>query len=66
MIQPIPRVNFNAMASMLEKLDGAAYDSNVSRQAVIRTLMDSLAIAPAQISFAALGVVFINVDLLRS
>jgi Ribbon-helix-helix protein, copG family len=37
MVQPIQRVNVDVTASMLEELDKAAQDLNVSRQAVIKT-----------------------------
>ena len=39
MVQPIQRVNVDLTASMLEELDRAAHDLNVSRQAVIKTLV---------------------------
>ena len=39
MVQPIQRVNVDVTASMLEELDKAAQDLNVSRQAVIKTLV---------------------------
>ena len=39
MVQPIQRVNVDVTASMLEELDHAAQDLNVSRQAVIKTLV---------------------------
>ena len=39
MVQPIRRVNVDVTASMLEELDKAAKDLNVSRQAVIKTLV---------------------------
>ena len=39
MVQPIQRVNVDLTASMLEELDKAALDLNVSRQAVIKTLV---------------------------
>ena len=39
MVQPIQRVNVDVTASMLEELDRAATDLNVSRQAVIKTLV---------------------------
>lgn len=39
MVQPIQRVNVDLTASMLEELDRAARDLNVSRQAVIKTLV---------------------------
>jgi hypothetical protein len=39
MVQPIQRVNMDVTASMLEALDKAARDLNVSRQAVIKTLV---------------------------
>jgi hypothetical protein len=39
MIQPIQRVNVDLTAAMLEELDRAAQDLNVSRQAVIKTLV---------------------------
>ena len=37
--QPIQRVNVDLTASMLEELDTAAEELNVSRQAVIKTLV---------------------------
>ncbi len=37
--QPIQRVNVDLTASMLEELDQAAQKLNVSRQAVIKTLV---------------------------
>ena len=39
MVQPIQRVNVDFTAPMLEELDRAAQDLNVSRQAVIKTLV---------------------------
>jgi hypothetical protein len=39
MVQPIQRVNVDLTAGMLEELDKAAQDLNVSRQAVIKTLI---------------------------
>jgi hypothetical protein len=39
MVQPIQRVNVDVTTSMLEELDKAARDLNVSRQAVIKTLV---------------------------
>jgi hypothetical protein len=39
MVQPIRRVNVDVTASMLAELDQAAKDLNVSRQAVIKTLV---------------------------
>lgn len=39
MVQPIQRVNVDVTASMLEELDKAARDLNVSRQAIIKTLV---------------------------
>ena len=39
MVQPIQRVNVDVTAGMLEELDKAAHDLNVSRQAVIKTLV---------------------------
>jgi len=39
MVQPIQRVNVDVTVSMLEELDKAAQDLNVSRQAVIKTLV---------------------------
>jgi hypothetical protein len=39
MVQPIQRLNVDVTASMLEELDQAAKDLNVSRQAVIKTLV---------------------------
>jgi hypothetical protein len=39
MVQPIQRVNLDLTATMLEELDRAAQDLNVSRQAVIKTLV---------------------------
>ena len=39
MVQPIQRVNVDLTAGMLNELDKAAQDLNVSRQAVIKTLV---------------------------
>jgi hypothetical protein len=39
MVRPIQRVNVDLTAAMLEELDKAAQDLNVSRQAVIKTLV---------------------------
>jgi len=39
MMQPIQRVNVDLTAAMLEELDRAARELNVSRQAVIKTLV---------------------------
>ena len=39
MVQPIQRVNVDLTAAMLEELDRAARDLNISRQAVIKTLV---------------------------
>lgn len=39
MVQPIQRVNVDLTASMLDELDQAAQELNVSRQAVIKTLV---------------------------
>ena len=39
MVQPIQRVNVDLTAAMLEELDRAAMNLNVSRQAVIKTLV---------------------------
>ena len=39
MVQPIQRVNVDVTAAMLEELDRAAEELNVSRQAVIKTLV---------------------------
>jgi ribbon-helix-helix CopG family protein len=39
MVQPIQRVNVDLTSSMLEELDQAAADLNISRQAVIKTLV---------------------------
>jgi hypothetical protein len=39
MVQPIQRVNVDLTATMLEELDQAAEELNVSRQAVIKTLV---------------------------
>lgn len=39
MVQPIQRVNLDVTAGMLEELDRAAQELNVSRQAVIKTLI---------------------------
>jgi hypothetical protein len=39
MVQPIQRVNVDLTASMLEELDRTAQDLNISRQAVIKTLV---------------------------
>jgi hypothetical protein len=39
MVQPIQRVNVDFSASLLEELDSAAKELNISRQAVIKTLI---------------------------
>jgi hypothetical protein len=39
MVQPIQRVNVDLTAAMLEELDKAAKDLNISRQAVIKSLV---------------------------
>ncbi len=39
MVQPIQRVNVDLTASMVAELDQAAADLNISRQAVIKTLV---------------------------
>jgi hypothetical protein len=39
MVQPIQRVNVDVTAAMLAELDKAAQDLNISRQAVIKTLV---------------------------
>ncbi len=39
MMRPIQRVNVDLTAAMLEELDRAAQELNVSRQAVIKTLV---------------------------
>jgi hypothetical protein len=39
MVQPIQRVNVDLTVTMLEELDKTARDLNVSRQAVIKTLV---------------------------
>ena len=39
MVQPIQRVNVDLTATMLKELDRAAGELNVSRQAVIKTLV---------------------------
>jgi len=39
MVEPIQRVNVDFTATMLEELDKAAKGLNVSRQAVIKTLL---------------------------
>ena len=39
MVQPIQRVNVDLTATMLQELDTAARDLNVSRQAVIKTMV---------------------------
>jgi hypothetical protein len=39
MIRPIQRVNVDLAAGMLEELDNAAKELNISRQAVIKTLI---------------------------
>lgn len=39
MVQPIQRVNVDLTAAMLEELDKTAQDLNISRQAVIKTLV---------------------------
>jgi hypothetical protein len=39
MMEPIRRVNVDFAPSMLKELDGAAQELNISRQAVIKTLI---------------------------
>ena len=39
MVSPVRRVNVDFTAKMLTELDDAAQDLNVSRQAVIKTLL---------------------------
>ncbi len=39
MMEPIQRVNVDFTAAMLKELDGAAEELNISRQAVIKTLV---------------------------
>ena len=39
MMGPIQRVNVDFTATMLQELDGAAKELNISRQAVIKTLL---------------------------
>jgi hypothetical protein len=39
MMRPIQRVNVDLAAGMLEELDGVAKELNISRQAVIKTLI---------------------------
>ena len=39
MVKPIQRVNVDVTAAMLEELDQAGENLNVSRQAVIKTLI---------------------------
>lgn len=39
MVRPIQRVNLDLTASMLEELDRAAAEMNISRQAVIKSLI---------------------------
>jgi hypothetical protein len=39
MVHPVQRVNVDLTAAMLEELDQAAQNLNVSRQAVIKTLV---------------------------
>ncbi len=39
MMKPIQRVNVDFTESMLEELEGAAKELNISRQAVIKTLI---------------------------
>lgn len=39
MVQPIRRVNVDVTSAMLEELDRAALELNISRQAVIKTLV---------------------------
>lgn len=39
MIEPIQRVNVDLTATMLNQLDGVAKELNISRQAVIKTLL---------------------------
>ena len=39
MMEPIQRVNVDLTATMLNQLDGVAKELNISRQAVIKTLL---------------------------
>lgn len=39
MVQPIQRVNVDLTATMLQELDQAAEELNISRQAVIKTMV---------------------------
>lgn len=39
MVQPIQRVNLDLTAAMVQELDSAAQNLNISRQAVIKTLV---------------------------
>jgi len=39
MMEPIQRVNVDLTATMLSQLDGVAKELNISRQAVIKTLL---------------------------
>jgi len=39
MMQPVQRVNVDFAAAMLQELDSAAEELNISRQAVIKTLI---------------------------
>ena len=39
MMEPIQRVNLDITASMLEELDKAAKELNISRQAVMKTML---------------------------
>lgn len=39
MVSPVQRVNVDFASTMLEELDRAASDLNVSRQAVVKTLL---------------------------
>ena len=44
MMGPIQRVNVDLASGMLEELDRAAKDLNISRQAVIKTLAQALGV----------------------
>src|SRR5260370_10435755 len=64
MRKPIQRVNVDFTASMLEELENAAKDLNVSRQAVIKTLIrQGLGPAPERASFSREGETLLNFKL---
>ena len=63
MRKPIQRVNVDFTASMLEELENAAKDLNVSRQAVIKTLIRQGLDQRQRASFSRQGETLLNFKL---